>query len=233
MTAPPTRGGWSAALVVAQLSLVRLARGRAVWVSAVIAALPVAFASFMRSRGHGGELRVDLLVFELLTLAVLPSMFVASSIGEDLEDRTSTYLWSRPVPRWAVLAGKLLALAPLASLLVTASWIAAVGLGTGAPPTVSSCLALAGGGLAIGAVAGGLATLVPRHGMPLTIAYMLFFDLPVGLMPVSLAELSVTHHIRAIAEAGEASAGHSAIGLAALGGVWLAVAVWRMRRLEA
>ena len=230
------RSGWSTALVIAQLTRVRLFRGRAVWVSVVIAALPIVFASAVRAQGQHSNMQVDVLVFQTLLLAVLPAMFVASSIGEDIEDRTTTYLWSRPVPRWSVLAGKLVALAPLSAALVVGSWIASVFAGTHAMPSGLSILALATGAIAVCLVSAGIASLVPKHGMPLTIAYMLFFDIPVGVMPVSLAELSVTHQLRALAqvvpEIRDAPSG-GAIGLAVLGTIWLGIALWRIRRLEA
>jgi ABC-2 type transport system permease protein len=224
------------ALVLAHLTLVRLVRGRAVWVSAIIAALPIAFAAAIRSNGNS-NVAMDVLAFEMLMLAIIPPMFVASSIGEDIEDRTTTYLWSRPVPRWSVLAGKLLALAPLTALLLAASWLLAVFAGERHLPSAQSSIALSAGAIAISLVAAGLGTLLPKHGMAVTIAYMLFFDLPVGAMPISLANLSVTHHVRAVAGVIDpivhTSVAEGAIGLVVLGGLWLAVAVWRMRRLEA
>lgn len=230
------RSGWSTALVIAELTLRRLFRGRAVWVSVIIAALPIVFASALRRYGQDSNLDVDILVFETLVLAVLPAMFVASSIGEDIEDRTTTYLWSRPVPRWAVIAGKLLALAPLSAAMIVGSWVIAVVVGTGAPPTAISAIALGAGTLVICFVAAAIATIVPKHGMPLTIAYMLFFDIPVGAMPISLAELSVTHQVRALAQVVpgiDDAPGGGAIGLGVLSVIWLAIALWRIRRLEA
>ena len=230
------RGGWSAALVIASLTLRRLFRGRAVWVSVIIAALPIAFAAALRAQTKKPNLQIDILVFETLLLAVLPAMFLASSIGEDIEDRTTTYLWSRAVPRWSVIAGKLIALAPLTASLVVASWLAAVYTGDHVVPPVMSIVGIAAGAIVVCCVATGIATLVPKHGMPLTIAYMLFFDIPVGVMPVSLSELSVTHQLRALSEIvpeiKDAPSG-GAIGLAVLGTVWLAIALWRIRRLEA
>jgi hypothetical protein len=135
-----------------------------------------------------------------------------------------------------MLAGKLVTLAPIASGLVAASLVLAVLAGSGELPTAMAVVALGAGAAAIALVAAGIATLVPKHGLPLAIAYMLFFDLPVGLMPVSLSELSVTHQVRAISgvfpeQAGEAAGG--ALALAVLGTVWLAVALLRIRKLEA
>jgi hypothetical protein len=109
-------------------------------------------------------------------------------------------------------------------------------IGGGEPPTPMPAVALAAGTTVIAMVAAGIATLVPKHGLPLTIAYMLFFDLPVGMMPVSLAELSVSHQVLTLAgmspEGGTDVVG-AALALAVLGVVWLGVALLRIRRLEA
>jgi ABC-2 type transport system permease protein len=230
------RSGLSNARVVASLTLRRLFRGRAVWISVIIAALPIIFTAALRSQTSKPSLEVDTLVFETLLLAILPAMFVSSSIGEDIEDRTTTYLWSRPVPRWSVIAGKLFALAPLAAALVVGSWTAAILVGNHALPSLLSVVGLAVGALVVCCACTGIAILVPKHGMPLSIAYMLFFDIPVGAMPISLAELSITHQLRALSsvipEITDAPAG-GALGLAILAVLWLSLSFWRIRRLEA
>ena len=225
--------GLATTATIAGLTWTRLVRGRALWVGLLIAVLPLMYAGAMRSVGEstGGEL----FGLEGLILAVLAPMFVGSSIGEEIEDRTTTYLWSRPVPRWAILAGKLLALAPLAALIVLAGWIAACRIAWDIWPSLQTCGALVAGAVAISFVAAGIATLAPRHGTALTIVYMLFFDTPLGVLPATVRELSVTHQMRTLAgtspfEAGPASA---AIALTIISGVWILIAALRIRRLEA
>jgi ABC-type transport system involved in multi-copper enzyme maturation permease subunit len=221
---------------IAGLTLRRLVRGRAVWISIAIALLPVGFVLLV----HGGHkpvrMLIDLFLIEELLLAVLPPLFVASSIGEELEDRTATYLWSRPIRRWAVLAGKLVALVPIAVVLLVAGWTAAVGLELGhLPRNLSSMGAVAYGAVAMSLVAAGIATLVPKHGMALTIAYVLFIDLPIGALPASIRQLSMMHHLRVLASlpSSEDSRLGAAIGIAIIAAVWSAIALWRIRRREA
>jgi ABC-type Na+ efflux pump permease subunit len=220
----------SAVATIAALTWRRLRRGRAVWVGLVIAVLPVVFAALLGSRGagraHGGEI----LLIELFLLAVLPALFVASSIGEDIEDRTTTYLWSRPLPRWTIVAGKLVALVPVVIALSVGSWLAACAVG-GQTPTPTSCAALAGGATAVSLVAAGIATLVPKHGMPLTICYVLLFDMSVGFVQASLRQISLTFHVRAIAEHNHV--GSDGIAMAVVAAIWTALAMIRIRRLEA
>jgi ABC-type transport system involved in multi-copper enzyme maturation permease subunit len=222
-----------AVLAVAEVTLRRLLRGRAIWVSLVIAALPFLYAMAMRGRG---QLYVDdeLFVFSTLVLAVVAPMFIASSIGEEIETRTLTYLWSRPVPRWSVPAGKLAALAPLALAIVLATWIGSVVLATGHPPTLRSCLALALGALALSTVATGLASLSPRHGMAFSIVFSLFFDIPVGVLPASIAKVSISNQVRALSglDAKDAALGSAVLALVVISVLWSVLATWRIRRLE-
>lgn len=227
--------GWTSALIIARLTLTRIFRGRAVWISAIIAALPLAFAAAISAKQHSNIVG-DILAFELLLIAIIPAMFVSASIGEDIEDRTTTYLWSRPVPRWSILVGKLLTLAPLSALVILTSAMASVYVGQRTILPAAPALALVAGTVVACFACAGIATLVPKHGMPLTISYMLFFDLPVGAMPISLAKLSITFQLRSLADVPSnvpTTQLGGAAGLAALSVVWLAIALWRIRRLEA
>jgi ABC-type transport system involved in multi-copper enzyme maturation permease subunit len=220
---------------IAALTVRRLVRGRAVWISVAIALLPVAFSALMHERHRITRPLTDLFVIEELLLAVLPAMFVASSIGEEIEDRTTTYLWSRPIGRWAILAGKLVALVPIASALIVAGWIGAVEVQFHHLPDAASVAGIVAGTLVLSLIAAGMATLVPKHGMALTIAYVLFFDFPIGALPASIRQLSVSHHLRVLSLdlTGDDSRTVAAIGITAIACVWAAIALWRIRRREA
>ncbi len=225
-----TRGWLGATLAITRITFVRLRRGRALWIGVGIAALPVLFALVMaksRELGQGAAATFSLVQ---LVLCVLPAMFVASTIGDDIEDRTITYLWSRAVPRESILFGKLLALAPVVVGLVLAAWAASTLIIARAAPDPRALLGLGLGALAACALAAGIGALVPKHGMALTICYLLFIDTLLGAMPVSLANIAITHHARTVAETGSLAAALGLIGISAL---WLAIGTWRIRRLEA
>ena len=224
----------STMLAIASLTWRRLVRGRSLWVASVIALAPVAFGAVLRTQGFRKDIADDLLMFQLLVLAVLPPMFIASSIGEEIEDRTVTYLWSRPIPRWTVLIGKLLALAPIAMVLVVASWHLGCALGLESVPPLRSHAALAGAAAVVSVISTGVAVLVPRHGMALTIGYMLL-DYWIGILPASIQNFSVSYHVSSISFPGPETAdvGTSVAWLGILAAGWLGVALWRIRRLEA
>ncbi len=230
MTARPP-GAWATVQTLAGVTLKRLVRGKALWIGALIAALPIVYAKIVSIAG--GHVSADeLFVFLRPLLALLPAMFIGASVGEEIEDRTSTYLWSRAIERWAVVGGKLFALTPIVIVLVVGAWIAAIQVLTGAPPTAMSCLALAAGCVAAALASAGIATLVPKHGMALTIGYLLV-DNFVGVLPISLREISITHQARLLAHLeGEATVAAPLIALALIGAVWGAIGFARIRRLE-
>lgn len=224
---PPT-----AAMIrtLAGVTLKRLLRGKALWIAAVLAALPVVFAAVLGARSRPAT-PGELFAPSLLLFAVLPALLVGASVGEEIEDRTSTYLWSRPIVRWAVLAGKLIALTPIVVALIVGGWAIAAGLSAGAPP-VTAILGLAAGAVATSLVVAGIAVVVPRHGMALTIAYMLV-DLFIGELPFSVQQLAVTYHTRVLAGMDGAPAiAAPLIGLAVIAGVWTAIGLRRIRRIE-
>lgn len=217
-------------LTVAGLTWTRLIRGRALVVAIVIALLPIAYCA-----AAGPGVGPELFVFEVLIASVLAPMFVAASIGEEIEDRTTTYLWSRPVPRWTIIAGKLVALVPVVTAVVLGSWIVASQVAWKMMPDERTLAALAIGVAALSILSAGIASLAPRHGMALAIVYILFFDSPLGVLPATLRELSMTQQIRAISGLWkfEGELTTPLIAIALLAGAWGLIAAARIRRLEA
>ncbi|HET7502845.1 MAG TPA: ABC transporter permease subunit [Kofleriaceae bacterium] len=232
MTAPALPGALSTVWTLAAVTLRRLVRGKGLWIGAAIAALPSAFASVAHARGAASPDRI--LNATTLALAVLPAMFVASSIADEIEARTITYLWSRPIARWAVLAGKLCALAPIVIALVVGGWVVAGYVGLEAVPPVRTWLAIGGGCLAACLIAMGITTVVPRHAMALTIGYLLV-DNVIGLLPFSMRELSIMHQTRVLSGVGSAAPalGQPLAAMAVVAGLWAVVGLVRIGRMEA
>lgn len=233
MSEPAVPSALASTVAMAGVTLKRLVRGRAIFVALAIAFLPVLYAGAIGSaHGIAGD---ELFVFEILSASVLAPMFVAASIGEEIEDRTTTYLWSRPIPRWSIIAGKLVALIPIAVAILVASWLLAAQVAWHAMPPARTLGALALGTLVLSLVSAGIASLAPRHGMALTICYLLFFDSPLGVLPATLAQLSVTHQIRALSGLWGGSAGVASplLALALLAAFYSALAALRFRKLEA
>jgi ABC-type transport system involved in multi-copper enzyme maturation permease subunit len=228
MSAQRIPGAGSVLWTLIRVTWRRLFRGRALAVSVLIAALPIALAAAMTGKplidGPAGAI-------QLLVLALLPPMFVASSLGEEIEDRTTTYLWSRPIARWTIVIGKLLALVPVSIVLVVGGFTLATQVAMGAPPAPIEIAAMAGGVIAISSLSAGVATLVPKHGMALTIVYLVIFDITLAAVPASIHNLSITRQVGLVVSH-DGSVAQPVITLAVISAVWIAVALWRIRRLE-
>ena len=219
-------------MTLARITLLRLTRGKALYICVLIAALPVFYAAVMHAfRSTTGPDAI--MGFEMLGLALLPPVFVAASIGEEIEERTSTYLWSRPIPRWAVMVGKLVALVPIAIVLILGSWFAAVKIGAETTPSLRSFVALGAGTIAISLVSGGIAAMLPKHGMAFAVIYLIV-DATVGIMPFSLADLSLTHQVRVLADVYhlEPAMKTPIIAMVVVSAIWTTLGFWRIRRLE-
>ncbi|MEO6776377.1 MAG: ABC transporter permease [Kofleriaceae bacterium] len=228
----PRLSSTTAMLALARLTLKRVTRGKLIWISLAIAMLPMLFAATL-ALGHHGNVLEPAFSMELFVVAILPPLFCAPAIAEELEDRTASYLWSRPIARWVLLAGKLLALAPFAMLCVVASWLLTGYVGLGHAPPAATLVAVAAGTLGVGITAAGIASLAPKRGMALAIIYILLVDLPVGQIPASLAWLSVTHAATVLAGFETAPRYEGAIAMSLLCTTWLAVSFWRLSRIEA
>lgn len=231
MTAP---SALSSVFVLASITWMRLWRGRAPWVGFLVGALPCLYSLMMRGRERDA-IGDELFAFEILVLGILAPMFVASTLGEEIEERTTTYLWSRPIARGAVLAGKLVTITPIVLVIGCASWLVSSQLAWSMLPPAQTFVSLAIGAIALCLLAAAFSTLSPKHGMALTICYLLFFDLPAGALPAALQEVSVTHQLRTLSGMWPAD-GSFLEGLIGIGAIMIvtgAIAAWRIRRLEA
>lgn len=232
--------GWSAAVRLGRLTFRRVLRGKLLWISLVVAVLPLVILAFL-----GGELGPrdwdEVVTLFTMLLTIVPAMHVAPAVAEEIEDKTFTYLWSRPFPRWALLAGKLMALVPVVSLILLMAVAGAFFLtfadkaGASIDVLVHGLLATVAGVLSASAVSLGVGTALPRHATAAAIMYLLIIDTPVGTLPFAIQKLAVSYHIRAIALAPEreqvAPAG-SFVWLLGIAAVWLVVAVWRVSVAE-
>jgi hypothetical protein len=187
----------------------------------------------MRLRSATPEMAWDTVVrAELVLLAVLAPLYPAASLSEELESGTMSYLWSRPLERWAVAAGKLLAMAPIVAAIVVGSATAATLLASDALPPLTGVFALLLGSATLCLAATGLALWVPRHGLVVPMGYLLFIDVPVGELPMTLVRASMTHHVRVLAGVTDGSAGEATLWLLALTALWLVLGLRRLRDLE-
>ncbi len=223
---------------IARLSARRLSRTRSIWIALILAALPVVAAALLkRASAHDNWTEI----FNLVTavLAVIAPLCFTSAVAEEIEDRTFTFLWSRPVPRWAVLAGKLAGVFPLAAAVAIGCLVGCLfsyyGSVAGDVELLArAVIAMLCGVLMSGVAAASIGLLIPKHAVGAAIFLLLAVDMPVGSIPFSVAKLSITYHVRAIAGVAiePESALSAAIWSAILLAIWGGLGIWRITRAE-
>lgn len=233
MSQVPSAG--SALAIQARWNLRRMLRTRTLWVAIIFALLPVAFAFILQQTGDAANWE-GVFVLIVLLAGVQAPLFMASSMAEEIEDKTFTYLWSRPVARWTVVGGKLIAAVPIVAVLLTLTIVLCAPLAhdTGPGDLPQAMAAAAIGSVALCMVSAGFALLLPRAGLAACYAYLLAFDLPVGAIPFSLRKISLTFQLREAAGVSHVGPGMAhAIGwLLAIGALWLIIGLIRLRTAE-
>ncbi|MGE3175281.1 MAG: ABC transporter permease [Planctomycetota bacterium] len=159
-----------------------------------------------RPRGAGFPVDTIAAIFLFLlyptAVCLLLSLFYGTSVlGEELDGKTLTYLWTRPLPRWQFVVGKyagiVTALSVPTALSLAAAWAVAGQLGGVTlllAMTVGTVLALA----AYNALFVLFGFLVPRRAMITALLYGLIFELILSFAPALVNEFTITYYLRSI-----------------------------------
>jgi len=135
-------------------------------------------------------------------ICLLLALFYGSSLlNSELENKTLTYLFTRPIARWRIVTGKYLAivsaLVPATAISLSVSWFL-----LGAPdPTglLPGLLAGAIGGiLAYNAVFVLLGFLAPKRAMVLALIYGVVFEFILSFVPALVNEATITYYLRSL-----------------------------------
>jgi ABC-type transport system involved in multi-copper enzyme maturation permease subunit len=106
----------------------RCLRGKRVLGLLFLAVLPVGIAALHASRGHRVDLDDFLQLFVFLTVQVVvpfAALFLGVAVlGEEIEGRTITYLYTRPLPRPVFFLGRLLGFASGFAIILFLSVVA-------------------------------------------------------------------------------------------------------------
>lgn len=134
------------------------------------------------------------------SIVILLSLLYGSSLVQaELEGKTLTYMFVRPVPRWMILLGRYLGFVSGIAVLTTLSIVISVVIAkpTGAesllPALVQASLAAT---LAYSAIFLALGVLNPRRALVLGIAYAMLLETLMSLMPAVINNFTVTYYVR-------------------------------------
>jgi ABC-2 type transport system permease protein len=215
-------GFWTAAFRIFDMSVSQLLWSRRTVFMALAVTVPVAIALIFRVVDSMGisALRVNRmpvggtvmfggliwLLYLRFIVPVLGAFYGTSLISDEVEDRTITYLFTRPIPRGAIIVGKYLAYLVCTVLVVLPSVMAAflliVPVGGGsigeAFPSLLMDLGLLALGLAVyGAVFALIGAWMPR---PLVAGLVLVFgwEQVALIVPGYLRRFTVAHYLQSL-----------------------------------
>jgi ABC-type transport system involved in multi-copper enzyme maturation permease subunit len=196
--------------VYASMALTRLRRGKVIYFTLGLLALPVVVALIaIIARSWGAALfRQVLAVYADFLLLFVPAIHAAPALGEEIDARTLTYVFARPAPRWAMPLGKFVATAAVLVVACTVSVAltylvcmlrdpSELGPAIGLLGRAAAAAAL--GAIAFGALATAIGALFPRRPVVATLVYLLLIDGLFGHIPGFLKAISLSFHLRVVA----------------------------------
>ena len=233
------------------LSLRQLAGVRRLLIVSLLALLPVALALVIRlfapsNEADAGEF-ITGIVDTLLVAGILPLVTMAlatASFGNEIEDKTLSYIMLKPVPRWKIALPKMIAPILVAGPIVVISGVAAayIGLDSGFKTPLAVGAALLVGVVAYSAVFT-WAGLITTRALSFAIVYVFLWEGVVSTFISGVRYLSVRGYTLAamhgLDKTGLESMSDRVIEFpAAIGGAILVTAVffwltiWRLRKMD-
>lgn len=196
--------------VFTRLALQRARRGRLVYLTAAILLLPaVAALVAMASDRAGATFFAEQLgVFIRFIVPFAMALHASATVAEEVQGKTITYLFARPIPRWTLPLGKYLGNTALNALLIVLA-VAVVYLFSllREPGELVSELGLLGRGLGAcllavlhyGAVAAAFGTMVTGFPFAATLAFVLVVEVGFAFVPGWFKVTAMSVHLRAVA----------------------------------
>lgn len=199
-------------LATCWLSFRRVLGGRRLWLVALFLAVPIVLTAMVhygkgfpardpKQRTLGQAIYLFMLYPQVISI-LLTLLYGSSLLNAEIEGKTITYLFTRPLAKWRVVAGiyagivSILAPGILGSFLV--SWLILAAPGGGSF-VAGFGLAVMLAVLAYTAVFALIGILVPRRGMMLGLIFALIFEIALGFVPVLANRFSVAFYLRSLA----------------------------------
>jgi ABC-type transport system involved in multi-copper enzyme maturation permease subunit len=240
--------------------LPRLLRARRTLLVLLGALLPAGIALLVAGfarRSSSGELAVagGWMVLVQVVVPLCALVLGSAAVAEEVEDRTITYLFTRPMPRAALLLGRFAAIAVVLLCVLalgTELFLQAAGRASRAGPAIDAGVrgplyaAVLCGGLVYGALAAALGAFV-RHPIVVGLGYAFAVEGFLANLPGRNQALAVQHHLRSLIAAHGSPAWGKVEGfasqafepgataltvLAAITVLALALGAWRLTRRE-
>jgi ABC-type transport system involved in multi-copper enzyme maturation permease subunit len=227
---------FDAAKVLARLSLLRMVRGKTMYITSLLVFVPLIIVLLIKDR-EDLEWRLAVEAALGLVIPLGAAVHVSGAVNDELEQKTYTFLWSRPIHRASILFGRLLAMTPLLFALGALSILLAAAASNDVPsggiPVALGAVLGASVGCSLFALGAG--AMYPRYATIITIAFLIFIEQIMAAIPVA-QKASIVAHARALAGHGAGvvipAKGHAIMGLLIVGGAWLALAYYKVTNAE-
>ncbi len=229
--------GLNATLAIARLSGKRFIRSKILFAGIFFLFMPFLPILFGAGASRSPDFRWEHFLRLSVTMQMLvTALYTSQVIAEEIENKTYAYLWSRPIPRWTVLIGKLIIGLLAATALSIFSVVGGSAMSGFTDPAAiaRTLMAVTLGVVTVGFVASALGTLIPKYAMAVSISYFLFLDNSLSIMPFAIARISVRHNVTSIAGYGD-NAGTIATSVLWLLGTalfWAAISLRKLARKE-
>ncbi len=195
--------------IFAGLALRRFRRGAQVWLTLGILGLPVIAAGVALATGNAGFTFFNQ-ILELYLRFLVPfvmALYASTTVAEEVQAKTITYPFSRPVPRWTLPLGKYLGAVAINSVIVSVSLTLVFVLSLLSEGALLEALPQLGQGLfalllavvLFGAIATAFGTMVTGHPFVATGVYFLVVEVGFSAVPGWLKITAMTVHLRTVA----------------------------------
>lgn len=241
----------------AWLQFRQILAGRKAWVALLLLAMPALLSLLVVTAGEWRESDVELWAQAVYLFALYPQstclllalLYGVSLVAAELDGKTLTYLFTRPVAKWRILVGKYLAvvgsLAFLSVLSLGASWVV-LGAPGGLRFLLGQALAAAGAVVAYTAIFTLVGVLFRTRTLVIGIIYAVTVEFFLSFVPALVSAASVTYYLRSMVArtldveippevlrvVGDMGLGPSALVVLGIAAGTLAVASWVCARRE-
>ena len=195
----------------AWLQIREILSGKKLWLAGLLAAFPVALSFVVMRAGGWDELDAEfepyakpifLFVTQpMLTCALLSLLYGTAIVNGDVERKTITYLFTRPVAKWRIVTGKYAAvvgfLAVPTTLSLLLSWLL-LGTPGGARLIAGMGLATLGAVVAYTAVFAAIGTLFRNRPLVVGILYAFVVEGFLSCIPALINTFTVTYYLRSV-----------------------------------
>jgi ABC-type transport system involved in multi-copper enzyme maturation permease subunit len=196
---------------IAWLQVREILSGRKIWLAGLLAAFPAGLAFLVvQAGGWEGEPAEFVafanplflfILYPMLTCVLLSLLYGTTIVNSDLERKTITYLFTRPVPKWKLVAGKYAAVVAFLALPVTLSLLVAW-LFLGAPGGIRLFggleLASLGGLVAYTAIYAAIGVVFRGRPLVVGIVYTFIVEGVLSFIPALVNMGTVTYYLRSV-----------------------------------